>query len=372
VKKLLLSCLCSLSLLSLIYSTARSQTDRNRPKPKTSTTRELRQQENAQPAEKASESAPTTAPAPPQPVSNRKRKVMVMDFDARGIPQWWGKWDVGSLFANVMVSRLSRSDTYDVVERERMKALIDEQNLSQDERFRQDKVTKIGQLLGADYVLFGYLTNFLRKKSNKVFYNEYSAAISFSVRLVDVSSSKVVNSAEIDYASKDRKVVMGDDKTFNPNDPDFLQSLFGKAINESVGQAVEKLTGGNQTAGRAASASGERVAQTSVKSQMNTTTPTVSAAPVNDGKLRGFIAAVDGANVIINRGQSNGVKVGDVFEVTRGGITDPETGSILRPKVIAEIKITGVDDNSADGAITSQKEKVVAKDSVVLKAAKKP
>lgn len=57
--------------------------------------------------------------------------------------------------------------------------------------------------------------------------------------------------------------------------------------------------------------------------------------------------------------------------MTRGGIADPETGRILRPKVIAEIKITSVEDSSADGAITSQKEKVVAKDSIVLKAANK-
>lgn len=354
----------SLSLLLLLSHPGQSQTDRNRPKPKTQTTRGLGLEKSQPDAETPVDSTPTPTPAPvtSQPVSNRKRKVMVMDFDARGIPRWWGSWDIGSLFANTMVSRLSRSDTYDVVERERMKALIDEQNLSQDERFRQDKVTKIGQLLGADYVLFGYLTNFSRKKSNKVFYNEYSAAISFSVRMVDVSSSKVIRSAEVDYVSKDGKKVMGgdDNKAFNPNDPDFLQSLFGKAINESIAQAIDRLNGGVEST----------VAQ-SVKVSQQNLAPTVSAAPVNDGKLRGFIAAVDGANVIINRGQSHGVKAGDVFEVTRGGIPDPETGRILRPKVIAEIKITTVEDNSADGAIISQKEKIVAKDSIVLKAANK-
>ncbi|HYN24148.1 MAG TPA: CsgG/HfaB family protein [Pyrinomonadaceae bacterium] len=363
MKKIFFPIFYSLSLLLLLSHPVQAQTDRNRPKPKTPTTRGLGVEKPPPGAEKQldSTSTPTPAPVTAQQISNRKRKVMVMDFDARGIPQWWGNWDVGSLFANVMVSRLSRSDIYDVVERERMKALIDEQNLSQDERFRQDKVTKIGQLLGADYVLFGYLTNFSRKKSNKVFYNEYSAAISFSVRLVDVGSSKVLKSAEVDYVSKDSKKVIGDDnKTFNPNDPDFLQSLFGKAINESVAQGIDRLTGGTESS----------IAQTVMASQKNLATPTVRTALVNDGKLRGFIAAVDGANVIINRGQSNGVKVGDVFEVTRGGITDPETGRILRPKVIAEIKITSVEDSSADGALTSQKEKVVAKDTIVLKAAK--
>jgi curli biogenesis system outer membrane secretion channel CsgG len=288
---------------------------------------------------------------------------MVTDFDARGVPRWWGDWDIGSLFANSMITRLSRTGTFDVVERERMKAIVDEQNLTQDERFRQDKVTKIGQLLGADYVLFGYLTNFSRKKSNKFLYNEYSAAISFSVRLVDISSGTVVNSAEIDYVSaKDHKVVMQDDKAFSPNDPDFVQSLFGKAINEAIGQAVERLTGETSAP----------INQTAMIRPNNLSAPTGPPAQPDDGKLRGMIAAVDGSNVIINRGLTQGVKVGDIFEVTRGGITDPETGRILRAKVIAEIRITSVDDSSADGAITSQKEKVATKDSVVAKAANKP
>jgi curli biogenesis system outer membrane secretion channel CsgG len=364
MKRIFYAILGSLSLLLLLSHPGQSQTDRNRPQPKAPATRGMGVEKPQTDAEKPVESTSpaTSAPVTGQPVTNRKRKVMVSDFDVRGVPQWWGNWDVGSLFANVMVSRLSRGDTYDVVERERMKALIDEQNLSQDERFRQDKVTKIGQLLGADYVLFGYLTNFSRKKSNKVFYQEYSAAVGFSVRLVDVSSSRVINSAEVDYVSKDNKKVFGDDnKTFNPNDPDFLQSLFGKAINESVARVLDKLNGGTESS----------TAQNVKANQTNGATPTVSPAPTNDGKLRGLIAAVDGANVIINRGQSHGVKVGDVFEVTRGGITDPETGRILRPKVIAEIKITSVEDSSADGALSSQKEKVVAKDTIVLKAANK-
>lgn len=361
MKKLLLSTASSLSLLTFLLSPALSQTDRNRPKPKPQTTREIGQPENPQPESgKTNGAAPIVPPAAtsrPQ-ISTRKRKVMVMDFDARGIPHWWGTWDVGSLFANAMVTSLSGTGTYDVVERERMKAIIEEQNLTQDERFRQDKVTKIGQLLGADYVVFGYLTNFARKKSNKVFYNEYSAAISFSVRLVDVSSGSIVKSSEVEYVSKDSKKIVGDDiKTFNPNDPDFLQSLFGKAINESIGQAVMKLTGETSVS----------LAQSGMPNQKGTSNPQVAPAPPIDGKLHGAIAAVDGNNVIINRGQAQGVKVGDVFEVTRGGITDPETGRMLRPKVIGEIRITNVDDGSADGTLISQKEKIVTKDTIVSK-----
>ncbi len=352
-----LSPLLSLFLFLVAASMVIGQQDRNRPKPKGSDTRGIGV-EKTQP----SPSTPaTSATAPsgnaPSQSPNRRRKVMVADFDARGVPQWWGNWDIGSIFSNTMVTRMSSAGSYDVVERDRMKSIIEEQNLGQDERFRQDKVTKIGQLLGADYVLFGYLTNFVRKKSNKLLYSEYSAVIGFTVRLVDVASGTVSKTAEVNYTSKDSKKMYGQEgQAFNPNDPDFLQSLFGKAITESINEAVLKLSGSSPSYETTSTVTtGERKLTGS------------GPAPPADGRLRGAIAAIDGNIVIINRGQSQGVKVGDVFEVTRGGITDPETGRILRPKVIAEIKVTSIEEASADGEIVSQKEKVVVKDTIQIK-----
>jgi curli biogenesis system outer membrane secretion channel CsgG len=385
MKRLLFRGLLTLSLLALACPALRAQTsnpptNRNRPKPKAAATRDLGQPQANEPAPAKAVETPAPAPKPavvtapaPQPAaavvakpaSSKRPKVMVLDFDARGLPQWWGEWNVGSLFGNIMVSRLSRTEMYDVVERTRMNDLIQEQNLNQDERFKQDKITKIGRLLGADYILFGYLTNFSRKKSDKIIVKQYSALISYSVRLVDIASGTVVKSAEIEYTSaKNNKMVMSGDNTFNPNDPDFLQSLFGKAINEAVAMGIEKLTGEQQiVAGK--------VQLTSSPSSSNNAKTSVVPPPVNDGKLRGFIAAVDGEIVIINRGQTHGVKVGDVFEVTRGGVVDPETGRVLRAKVIAEIKITSVENDSADASFISKKEKVVVKDSIVLKAENK-
>jgi curli biogenesis system outer membrane secretion channel CsgG len=381
MKRFLFRGLLTLSFLALACPALRAQTsnpptNRNRPKPKAAATRDLGQPQANEPAPakivETPAPKPVVAAAAPQPAaavvakpaSSKRPKVMVLDFDARGLPQWWGEWNVGSLFGNIMVSRLSRTEMYDVVERTRMNDLIQEQNLNQDERFKQDKITKIGRLLGADYILFGYLTNFSRKKSDKIIVKQYSALISYSVRLVDIASGTVVKSAEIEYTSaKNNKMVMSGDNTFNPNDPDFLQSLFGKAINEAVAMGIEKLTGEQQIiAGK--------VQLTSSSPSSNNFKPSVPP-PINDGKLRGFIAAVDGEIVIINRGQTHGVKVGDVFEVTRGGVVDPETGRVLRAKVIAEIKITSVENDSADASFISRKEKVVVKDSIVLKAENK-
>jgi len=316
------------------------------------------------PEEPPAAERPVPRPAPvAAPQANRRKLVMVPDFDARGLPNWWGTWDIGSLFGNVMVSHLSRTESYTIVERERMNEILGELATSGGTEYKQERFTKAGKLLGADLILFGYLTNFTRKKSNKVFYEEYSAGIAFNVRLVDIASGRVVRSAEIEYTSpKDRKMSMSGKDQINPNDSDFLQSLFGKAINESVRQVVVKLEGGSDAHASqvAGSTGGGSVGAPAANFQ-----PAASAGPV-----KGMIAAVDGETIIINRGQSHGVKVGSHFVVTKvvREIRDPETNQVIRQvtEEVARIKVTNVEATSSDGVLVSAKGKLSVKDQVVL------
>jgi curli biogenesis system outer membrane secretion channel CsgG len=290
---------------------------------------------------------------------------MIPDFDSQGIPNWWGTWNIGSLFGNVMVSHLSRTEAYGVVERERMREILSELDKSGTEQFRQERFTKAGKLLGADLILFGYLTNFTRKKSSKVFYEEYSAGISFNVRLVDIASGRVVKSTEVEYVSpKDKKVSLSGKSELNPNDPDFLQSLFGKAINESVRQAVANLTGGSDMA-VAQAPDGANVGGGSAS------VPSVhTPEPAPSGPVKGMIAAIDGDTIIINRGHSHGVKVGSHFVINKvvREIRDPETNKVIRQQTeeIARIKVTSVEAASCDGVLVSTKVKLNVKDSVIL------
>lgn len=371
---LLAACCSTGFVLPSLAQTKKPPAGKARPAKATATpakeTRDLgqpqaKQAEAEAPApEPAASAAAVPAAAPRAP---KRKMVMVTDFDAGGLPNWWGRWDIGSLFANIMVSHLSRTDTFGVVERERMKVLFSEQDQIQDPRFRQESITKIGKLLGADLVLFGYLTTFSRKKSKVVFVDEYSASISFSARLVDISSGKVMKSVEVEYVSpKDRKFLQGKDE-INPNDSDFLQSLFGKAINESVKLAVQKLT--DESDGRAMASASTVAGNPSVKNAGANNFAPEQVQP--GGPLKGVIAAVDGETIIINRGQAHGVKVGSFFTVTKvvKEIRDPENPKIVirqQLEEVARIKVTKVEATSCDGVVVSSKVKLKEKDTVVL------
>lgn len=309
------------------------------PKKPRTLTREL-ERPTSEPAK--TDAAPEKTSTPTLPAPNKPKKVMIVDFDARGITRWWsGNWDIGSLFANSTIGPLSRTNGYEVVERDRMLELFKEQGLSESERFNQNSVTKIGRLLGADYILFGYLTDFTRKTSNKWLYKETSARISFSVRLVDVATGKVVNSTEEDFLSKPKKDIMQNDK-INPNDPEFLQTLFGNAITESTKEAVGKLTGSMNS--------------TPSPGQVNTPGFKPNTETANAG-MRGKVADVTGNTITINRGRQHAVREGQFFAVLKiiKEIKDPDTGNVikLQTEEQARLKINTVSDASSEGVLVS-------------------
>src|ERR1700686_965072 len=275
-----------------------------------------------------------------------KKFVMVPDFDARGIYRWWqGNWDIGSLFANSIMGPLSRTQSFEVVERARTREVIAEQVTSESERFSQPAITKAGRLFGADYILFGDLLDFSRKKGGNPLVKEVQVSIRLSARLVSVATGKVYRSTEISYLSPKSKeyLLLGSDKEPNPNDPEFLQSLFGKAITEAAAQTVSQLTG-----------EGVGTSSTSVPPPAGTG----KAVPERTAKVteNGLIAEVTGNKVVINLGSSNGVKIGALFAVVHviKEVRDPQDPSKIimrKTEELARIKITSVEGAASEGTL---------------------
>ena len=285
----------------------------------------------------------------PVNVKSKPIVVMVTDIDARGILQWWkGNWNIGNLFSNSIIGPLSRVEQYEVVERARTKAIFDEQGLTESERFSQPKITKIGRLLGADYILFGDLQDFSRKKGKNPLIKETQVSIRLTARLVSVATGKVFKSTEVTYLSaKDKDYFSFSDKDVNPNDPEFLQSIFGKAITEAAAQTVSQLTGeGTNT-----------TTVTSTPPNKNDSSKKSSAAAGDDN---GLIADVTGSTVVINLGSQNGVKSGNQFAVVQvvKEIRDPKNPEKIifkKTEELARIKITKVENTASEGVLISGK-----------------
>lgn len=253
------------------------------------------------------------------------------------------------MFSNSVIGPLSRVENYEVVERARMNSIFNEQGLLESERFSQSQITKIGRLLGADYILFGDLQDFSRRKSKNPFIKETQVSIRLSARLVSVATGKVFKAAEITYLSpKDKDYFSFSSKEVDPNDPEFVQSIFGKAITDAALQTVAQLTG-------------ETGAQTvTVASTPGTKPPSSgSAAPAGNAES-GVIADVTGNTVVINLGSTHGVKTGTQFAVVKviKEVRDPKNPDKIifkKTEELARVKITSVSGAASEATLVSGK-----------------
>ena len=184
------------------------------------------------------------------------------------------------------------------------------------ERSDLDKITEEGNLsgigydkIGADYVIVGSITEFGRKNigdANLISRSKVQIAeAAVSIRLIDVASGLIIYSEEAKgEAELKTKSTLG-----VGGSADYDATLSDKAISAAISQLVENIINN-----------------------------------LMDRTWRAYFLAVDGTDIFISGGESQGLSVGDVFVVKEKGksVKNPQTGiqMELPGKNVGQIKIT--------------------------------
>jgi len=195
-------------------------------------------------------------------------------------------------FYSKLQTFLVKSRKFNVVDRMRVDQVMNESRMVNSEFARPGQAKDVGQLLLADYLVMGKINRleFLKSQQNIEISGESSqqmvGAFKFQLQIVEVKTGKIVS-------SEDLKVVISN------NDPaaniygigtwhDFKDALFDRA-STVVGNAVLSVI-----------------------------------YPVK-------IAAVNGNDIVLNRGEGAGISAGQhyVVCVPGSGIVDPDTGKSL-------------------------------------------
>ena len=285
------------------------------------------------------------APAP------RKKRVAIFDFDYAtvhsSVAALFGQdIDVGKGISDLLVTYLVKDGSYSVIERKALDKIMAEQNFSNSDRANPNSAAKIGKLLGVDAIIVGSITQFGNETKNTNLggaggalggfglggfgHKKSKAIVSLTARIVDVDTGEILAVAEGHGESARESTSLlgggGNWHGFGGGNADFGSSDFQSTIiGEAVKAAVEKT-------------STDVIAD---KDKLVTRTITVE----------GLVAAVDGAQIILNVGAKAGVKVGDQLTVERVSkeIKDPSTGKVIRrmSSPVGVIKVTDVDDISA-------------------------
>ncbi|UCH35630.1 MAG: hypothetical protein JSV65_04575 [Armatimonadota bacterium] len=278
------------------------------------------------------------------PLSERKR-IAVLPFDDGAIRQssYFGRvFDVGKGVADMLTTALVNTRKFRVIEREKVDAVIAEQDLATSGRVDPATAAQIGKILGADYLLMGRVTEFAvetkggslgalgRGDLRDLSLSRSVAAVKLDGRLVDTTTAEILfaftggghdSRANVGVAIRDiGRVSFGS--------AEFMRTILGAATR----QAVES--------------SAKRVAQGADE---------VVYQPPDLSDISGYVVYIDGERIMTNLGARYGVKVGDRFQVLRRGqeIRDPETGELLTiiTQPVGVLRIESVEDKVSIGSL---------------------
>jgi curli biogenesis system outer membrane secretion channel CsgG len=233
-----------------------------------------------------------------------KRKVAIARFSnetqyAKGIFYDKENDPLGKQAVDILSTKLAASNKFILLERQDMDKIAEELKIAGNESY---------QKVGADYLIIGSVTEFGRKNVGDV--NVFSRSktqtvqAGVSIRLVDVSTGQIIYSEEAKgEAETTNKTVMGyGERT------DYDATLSDKAISAAISKLVENI--------------------------INNCT---------DRPWKSYFLSYDNDGIVISGGKSQGLKVGDIFNVVEKGksVKNPQTGMTIElpGKIVGKIKI---------------------------------
>jgi curli biogenesis system outer membrane secretion channel CsgG len=293
----------------------------------------------------------------PDVPSIRKRRLAVNSFDYSTVTTWVHYWfntnyNIGDGIRAMLGVRLQPSPHLTMVEREKLQGLMAEQDLGASNRVKKGTNARIGQLSGADVMLYGDIVAFGRDDTTKrkglgaalgrfspvagavaTMEKSEKAVVAITLRLVDAETGEQIDAAEAKgesaRTSKDYGGILGIKGAAaaggsNMTSSNFAQTIIGEATSNAVTNIVTILE--------------QKLPQMPSKAR----------------QIEGRVATLTSTGAYLTVGSESGVLRGDRFEILKinGEIKDPVTKEVidLDAVKVGELVVDTVRDKGASGA----------------------
>jgi len=236
-----------------------------------------------------------------------KKRIAVMDFEVK-VPR--AHWKIGSGMAEMLTTALYETGNFVVVERKAIQDIIKEQDLAEEGRVRKETAAKIGDILGAQVLVRGAVTEFeekvsgggvggvLLKKKTGAGLATTSAYVACDIRMYDATTGVI------------------------------LEATTKEARARSVGVALAGVLGTGNILGGGFSTKTPlgKATRGCIEEIVNAVVERMETVP-----WQSKIVKVSDGEVYINVGTDAGIRKGEVFEVYKVGeeLIDPDTGLSL-------------------------------------------
>jgi curli biogenesis system outer membrane secretion channel CsgG len=313
----------------------------------------------------APEAAGASTPFPPDLAdvpATKKRRLAVRPFDYSTVTTWVNYWfnnntNIGEGIRAILTVRMQQSKQVTLLERSNIKDVLAEQDLGASNRVKKGTNARIGQLSGADAMLYGDIVIFGRDDTTKrksvgaiisafspvagavaTMNKEEKAVVGINLRLVDAETGEVLETGEArgesSRKSKDYAGILGvagagaAGGSAGMTSSNFQQTIIGEATSNAVDKIVKYLE------------------------------DKVPSLPAKPREIEGRVATVTTGGALLTVGSQDGVMRGDRFEILRinGEIKDPTTKEVidLDAVKVGEFVADGIREKTATGAYGGQ------------------
>ena len=280
-----------------------------------------------------------TAPSPPPPVEpvyqpyrGPKKRIAVTKFENR-VKGVYGNWNLGDGMAEMLTTELIKTGRFVVVERQAMQDILGEQELGQTGIVRKETAAKVGQVLGAQIIVRGVVSEFEQQESGggggigfggfRLGLKASNAHVAVDIRLIDTTTGQVLHSHNAAGKAESSGVAFG----VTSGGVDFGADSFKNA---PIGQATRQAI------------------HDSVKFIMNQ----MEKVPFSASVIK-----VEGARVFINAGSQMNIKPGFKFYAYSVGeaLIDPVSGLNLGAdeKLVGTVEVREAQDKFSIGSLVS-------------------
>jgi len=241
-----------------------------------------------------------------KPYQGVKKRIAVTSFEnkVQGVP---GSRLLGTGFAEMLTTALIKTGRFVVVERQALHDIIAEQELGQTGLVRRETAARIGQVLGAQIIVRGVISEFTIRKSGgggdikikgfSLGTKSSNAHVGVDIRMIDSSTGQILHSHNASGTAVSTALTFGyEEKDFDFTAGGFEKTPLGQATRQAIQDTVNFI--------------------------------------VNKMQGHPFTAKViksKGSNIYINAGSLTNVKPGDRFLAFSKGeeFIDPDTGLSL-------------------------------------------
>lgn len=259
------------------------------------------------------------------PYDGPKKRIAVLEFDNKVTNRWWERsWNIEDSLTEMVITELMKTNRFIVVERGALDEVLSEQDLGASGRVRQETSAKVGELLGAQVLIKGAITEFIEKESGGaggiivsgigIGGKTSTGHVALDMRLIDATTGQILHSERAE--GKITSSGIGGIAFFSGiafGGTAYKKTALGQATRAAVSDAVMFVVNN-----------------------------------MEDQPWQGMIVTVKGNQVTINAGYNMNISMDSVFSVYSKGeeLIDPATGLSLGSALTRSgtIRVTQVSD----------------------------